>query len=259
MEVVPGKGARRCECRLPQRQSKMLALARIPPRYANCSFDNFHNEQHNTVLWAAFKAAKALVDDYRYPSSDKGLLFMGSVGAGKTHLSVAILQELLRKGVSCLFYDFGTLLKEIQDSYSSISNTSELSVLEPVFNAEVLVLDELGASKTTDWVRDTIMHIINSRYNNRKLTIITTNFLDRKVSHFDGRREVLVDRFAARRSTSDEPENDDQRPDAKLMLQETLSDRVGKRLRSRLYEMCTTIEMIGLPDYRESLRTKRRI
>ena len=137
---------------------------------------------------------------------------MGTCGVGKTHLSVAILRELIeKKGVSCLFYEFGSLLKEIQNSYNPISQTSELTVLTPIIEAEVLVLDELGATKPTDWVRDTMMQITNTRYNDKKLTIFTTNYMDRRRNERD----------------------------------ETLEDRIGVRLRSRLFEMCKTVEVEG--------------
>jgi DNA replication protein DnaC len=116
-----------------------------------------------------------------------------------------------------LFYEFGALLKGIQDSYNTVSQTSELKVLQPVFDAEVLVLDEIGASKPTDWVRDTMAHIINMRYNDKKLTIFTTNYLDERRAEKD----------------------------------ETLEDRVGVRLRSRLFEMCKTVSMSG-EDFRRT-------
>ncbi|MCA1628038.1 MAG: ATP-binding protein [Acidobacteria bacterium] len=129
-----------------------------------------------------------------------------------------MLRGLVERGVSCLFYEFGALLKEIQNSFNPVSQISELKVLAPVYETEVLVLDELGASKPTDWVRDTMMQIINTRYNDRKLTIFTTNYLD-------GRRAPA---------------------------EETLEDRIGVRLRSRLYEMCKTIIIEG-EDYRRKL------
>ncbi|MBA4185491.1 MAG: DNA replication protein DnaC, partial [Acidobacteria bacterium] len=88
---------------------------------------------------------------------------------------------------------------------------------QPVFDAEVLVLDEIGASKPTDWVRDTMAHIINMRYNDKKLTIFTTNYLDERRAEKD----------------------------------ETLEDRVGVRLRSRLFEMCKTVSMSG-EDFRRT-------
>ncbi len=153
-----------------------------------------------------------------YPAVDRGLLFTGPVGVGKTHLATAILHELMGKGIKCLFYEFGALLKEIQNSYNPVWQVSELKVLAPVYETEVLVLDELGAVKSTDWVRDTMMQIIGTRYNNRRLTIFTTNYLD------------------ARRHS----------------LDEILEDRIGVRLRSRLYEMCKTVVIEG-EDYRRRL------
>jgi DNA replication protein DnaC len=150
---------------------------------------------------------------------------MGSVGVGKTHLAVAILRGLIETyGVQGLFYQSGALLKEIQDSYNPISQTSELKVLAPVFEADVLVLDELGASKPTDWVRDTLMQIINTRYNDKKLTIFTTNYLDERRSETDTR--------------------------------ETLEERISIPLRSRLYEMCRTVLIEGR-DYRKGLGAQR--
>ncbi len=214
MEVVAGKGARPCGCRTVQNQGKLLDAARIPRRYNECSMQNYYPAKGNGTQLRAFNYAFRLVREY--PAVDRGLVFMGTVGVGKTHLSVAILRGLIEKGVACLFYEFGSLLKEIQNSYNPVSQTSELKVLAPVFEAEVLVLDELGASKPTDWVRDTMMQIINTRYNDRKLTIFTTNYLD------------------GRRSEKDE----------------TLEDRIGVRLRSRLFEMCKTVQIEG-DDYRK--------
>ncbi|MDQ1590851.1 MAG: replication protein DnaC [Pyrinomonadaceae bacterium] len=213
MEVVAGKGARRCRCREQGGRTKMLEGARIPRRYDGCSLHNYFPAPNNGTQLKAFNYAFRLVREF--PAVDRGLLFMGTVGVGKTHLSVAILRGLMERGVPCLFYEFGSLLKEIQDSYNKISHTSELRLLAPVYQAEVLVLDELGASKPTDWVRDTMMQIIGTRYNDKKLTIFTTNYLD------------------ARRASTDE----------------TLEDRVGVRLRSRLFEMCKTVHIEG-EDYR---------
>ncbi|HEX8748393.1 MAG TPA: ATP-binding protein [Pyrinomonadaceae bacterium] len=220
MEVVEGKGARRCRCRTQSAQSRLLEAARIPRRYDECSLQNYYPAKGNGTQLRSFQYAWRLAREY--PAVDRGLVFMGPVGVGKTHLSVAILRTLIEKGVQCLFYEFGSLLKEIQNSYNPISQTSELKVLEPVFQAEVLVLDELGASKPTDWVRDTMMQIINTRYNDKKLTIFTTNYLD------------------GRRSERDE----------------TLEDRIGVRLRSRLYEMCKTIHIEG-EDYRKKFDTQQ--
>jgi DNA replication protein DnaC len=219
-EYVDGKGVRQCRCRLSERREQLTAAASIPRRYENCSFENYHPQGNNFTADEIFRSQSHALNDAQklareYPVLDIGLLFIGPCGVGKTHLAVATIKALVNKGISCLFYDFRDLLKEIQNSYNPVSNTTELRVLEPVYQAEVLVLDELGASKPTDWVRDTMTQIINTRYNDRKVTIFTTNYLD-----------------------------DSQNPN-----EETLSDRVGVRLRSRLHEMCKVVEIKG-DDYR---------
>jgi DNA replication protein DnaC len=173
MEVVAGKGARRCRCRTQDAQPKLLEAACIPRRYSESSLSNYHPASNNGSQLRAFNYAYRLVHEYQ--AIDRGLLFMGPCGVGKTHLAAALIRGLVEKGVPCLFFEFSTLLKKIQESYDVLAHTSEMRVLAPVFEAEVLVLDELGGSKPTDWVRDTMMPIINARYNDRKLTIFTTN------------------------------------------------------------------------------------
>jgi len=213
MEIVEGKGARPCVCRTKKAHSTLLDRARLPRRYERCHWNNY--VPGNSSQRAALELSTQLAMDF--PHTDEGLLLSGPVGVGKTHLAVSILKGLSERGFTCLFYEFGALLKEIQDSYNPNTKASELSILKPVLDADVLVLDELGASKPTDWVRDTMAHIINTRYNDRRLTVFTTNYPDDRVN----------DR------------------------EETLEDRIGTRLRSRLYEMCRTVKVTG-EDYRRS-------
>ena len=158
-------------------------------------------------------------------------MLLGPIGVGKTHLAVGILRELvIQKNASCLFYDYRELLKEIQNSYNPSVQITELEILRPVFETEVLVLDELGAVKPTEWVWDTVSHILNTRYNHKRTTIITSNFADLP----SAATEV---RSALSRVTRDE----------------TLGDRIGERMRSRLHEMCRKVDMAG-SDFRQSIR-----
>lgn len=214
-KIDPVKGALPCPCRRRDRSRKLSAVSRIPARYQKCSFANFISDP-GTSQDHALRHAHQFANEY--PAVDRGLLFMGPAGVGKTHLAVSILKDLIEKGFAGLFYEFGSLLKEIQDSYNPVSKSSELKVLAPVYQADVLVLDELGATVPTEWVRDTMYQIINKRYNDRKLTIFTTNYLDKGGDNT-----------------------------------QRLEERITYRLRSRLYEMCTSVVMDG-EDYRRRRR-----
>src|SRR6267143_2731256 len=204
----------RCDCRLQARTRSLLAAARIPKRYEHCELSEFDTrfEGAHCSLEGVLLEARGFVTEY--PVENSGLLLIGPIGVGKTHLAVGILKELiLKKGIPCLFYDYRELLKQIQNSYNSSVQATELEVLKPVFEAEVLVLDELGAVKPTEWVWDTVSLILNTRYNNNRTTIITTNYPDDAARDSNGNSEFARAQRAAR--------------------SETLGDRIGDRMRSR--------------------------
>jgi DNA replication protein DnaC len=220
----------RCDCQLRVRNQNLLAAARIPKRYEHCELSTFEFEGVYRTLAPARMAACKFAEEY--PIDQAGLLLIGPIGVGKTHLAVGILKELiLGKGIASLFYDYRELLKQIQNSYNDSVKMTELDVLRPVFEAEILVLDELGAVKPTDWVWDTVSLILNSRYNNRLTTIITTNFADGQSAEAD-------DREGIKRKNRDQ----------------TLGDRIGDRMRSRLHEMCRIITLQG-SDFRLNVKS----
>jgi DNA replication protein DnaC len=222
----------RCDCRQELRAQRLLTNARIPRRYEHCTLTDFHAtfEGADPSLARAVMDAEAFIREY--PAHSAGLLITGNIGVGKTHLAVGIVQGLIDKGIPSLFYDYRELLKEIQNSYNPSVNTTELAVLRPVFEAEVLVLDELGAVRPTEWVWDTVSHILNTRYNDKRTTIITTNYPDRPPGSAE------TEGSAAKRAAREE----------------TLGDRIGERMRSRLTEMCKKIEMRGA-DFRQRVQS----
>lgn len=224
-----------CDCRLEARAQKLLAAARIPKRYEHCELSNFEFDGPHRALAPARMAACKFVEEY--PVENTGLLLIGSIGVGKTHLAVGIIKQLiLGKGIACLFYDYRELLKQIQNSYNDSVRATELEVLRPVFETEVLVLDELGAVKPTEWVWDTVSLILNTRYNENRTTIITTNYPD----------DTAQDPYA-------NPASEFARAQ-RAMRPETLGDRIGERMRSRLHEMCRIIKMEG-QDFRQTIRS----
>jgi len=224
----------RCDCQLRARGQSLLSAARIPRRYEHCELASYTPDfpgAHPSLGFGHITASR-FVQEYD-PRDGTGLLIIGKIGTGKTHLAVGIIKELiLSKGISCLFYDYRELLKEIQNSYNATVQTTELDVLRPVVETDVLVLDELGAVKPTEWVWDTVSLILNSRYNDNRTTIITTNFEDQPAA---GVASSLSAARAASRG-------------------ETLGDRIGERMRSRLHEMCRIVTLDGT-DFRQKLRS----
>jgi len=203
----------RCDCVRASASARLLGDARIPRRYQHCDFANYtaYNEQLTKALEFATRLAES------FPVTDKGLFFQGPPGVGKTHLAVAVLRQVIAtRGARGLFYDTRDLLKVIRSTYDPVNRTAEMDVLRPVIECDLLVLDDLGAEKTSEWVEETLNLIVNSRYSERRTTVFTSNY-------------------------DDNPDNTD--PDSLLF-------RIGFRMRSRLHEMCEFLYLDG-GDYRE--------
>jgi DNA replication protein DnaC len=198
----------RCDCWRDELASRLLREAHIPPRFARSELETF--EPDTDSQREALGRARQFVE--QFPVIDKGLLFHGPYGVGKTHLAVAILKAVIRKcGAKAYFFETPDLLRQVRNTYNNSVDETEMGVLGPVLNAELLVLDDLGTEKTSEWVQETLGLVVNTRYNARRPTILTTNL-----------RDPL--------DTTD--------PNS-FMFQ------IGARTRSRLREMCDWIEIQG--------------
>src|SRR5262249_7535431 len=232
----PGNVAVACACAIGERAARSMDRARIPKRYEHCDFESYVTDLADGKVWTtqnaqSLKRTKLVAQTFvnEYPAGyDKGLLLMGPSGVGKTHLAVSALKELIKRGHSGYFCEYGALLRDIQKSYGETADQTESRIVEPLLAVEVLVIDDLGCIRPSDWVRATLGYTLIPRSSEAsrhltppRCTIIPSNYFDSP------------------------PAKEARDPSGRLLVsrQDPLADRIGEKMRSRLYEVCRTVEI----------------
>ena len=227
---------RACVCAGLVRRLKKVGDAGIPSKFLTSHFGTYQGIDGSQKL--ALRIAQDFVTEFG--TSPQGLMFMGRPGLGKTHLAVSIIKALiLEQGADCKFVDFFQLLSDIRYGYSQ--DLSEQAIINPYVAAPVLVIDELAKGRNTEWELTMLDQIISSRYNAAdKITLFTTNYPDQPPnSKKDGRGDTHKD-FGR----------------GALVAEETLQEKVGERIYSRLVEMCRFVPLEGM-DYRQEMQGKQ--
>lgn len=207
----------RCGCLEQHRAEDLEVKAQIPRKYANCDLTTFDIEDgpfaselkriHTTIMMYA--------REFPTRSDPHGLLLWGSNGVGKTHLAVSALRRVIKKGYDGRYVNYQSLLRTIRNSYDQAFGAARNEEYEAITDATVLLLDDLGANRVSDWVEDTITELIAQRHDREEALIITTNYSPVPVQG-----------------------------------KEYLADRIGERATSRIREMCKLIPMPYIEDQR---------
>jgi DNA replication protein DnaC len=229
-------GAERCVCRAATRTRELQEKANIPPNYRDASFENFEIPTDNPIAREGLSKVRLAVRGFAraFPAAEPpGLLLVGDKGTGKTHLAIAAMKVLLQKGHECVFFDYQNLLNRIRSGYDAASGAADREAYRSALDVEVLLLDDLGAHRVTEWVEDTVTAIITHRCNNRMPLIATTNLSDN-----ENNLEMTM------------PAGE-----KKTLTERTLAETIGVRAHSRLYEMCRVVRMPAVEDYRKRART----
>jgi DNA replication protein DnaC len=221
-------GAKRCQCAAAARSASLRDSARIPPNYENATFDTFQIPKDNPVARTGLGTAMMQVRSFvrEFPAGERpGLILAGDTGTGKTHLAVAALRAIMERGHEGLFFDFQNLLDRIRSGYNASSGASDREAYRTAMDCEVLLLDDLGSHRITEWVEDTVTSIITYRCNHKKPLIATTNLDFEETAGYTT-------------------------PGGTQIARKSLGDVIGQRARSRLHEMCRIVRMPSVEDYR---------
>ncbi len=228
----------RCRCRVLPDRVALFNKAGIPARHARSTFDSYDPSAAGAS--ANYHIARTVLEQYVPGQENRGVVFFGGVGRGKTHLLVAILRELVMLyGEEVLFVEFSNLLSQLKAGFDQ--GVGEATTLRPLVQVPVLAIDELGKGRCTEWELTIIDVLISHRYNAMATTMATTNF---KAAHATGQTEINLTVYGGSNSASGTPGK---------LSGPTLGDRVGERVFSRLKEMCSFAPFFG-DDYRDGRR-----
>lgn len=196
-----------------RRIEELFGFSQLGPRYQKATFENWEQRPGTQI---AFREATNFVKNAEWEKG-QGIVFYGPHSTGKTHLAAAIINAVIPKLVPAIFYDAPELLGKFRSTYGELAKYNESTLLSAIGEADVIVLDDLGAEYLTEWAAEKIYEIVNTVYRHEKSLIVTTN-LD--------------------------------------VASGELEERIGPRIFERIIEMCRLVEVKGW-SYRRVLAERK--
>lgn len=158
---------------------KLFKKSNITKRGIKRTFDNFEVNKSNI---RAYEIAKKYAEDWeKFKEEGTGLIFIGKFGTGKTHLAFAIANYLLNKGVPVVYETLINLMEQVKFGYEKDADIGYYEIIRLYCECDLLIIDDLGKEKLSDWVLEKLFQIINTRYENMLPILITTNYNEKEI------------------------------------------------------------------------------
>lgn len=221
------------DCEELKRHIQLYNSARIPKKFAHSRMAGNDVDADNQEVFMLLhfilknlKPATSQITESESSDDLKGMVLMGPPGTGKTHLMTGFAYRCaIDLGISCVFQGFAELLSELKQGYSS--GKSDIEIIEPHLQSDVLIIDDLGKGRNTDWELSILDTLISERYNRNQIIMVTSNYTESEET-------TLKERILKK----DKTEQDQ-------FTADTIRRRVGSRIYSRLKEMCYFEHLLG--------------